>query len=369
MLVGLADCPHHTTTSNTSAASLLLTLPHPPSATYGPAPIAREYAPDCLDDDDDDNLHWVDCRTSSSSEWQALVFDQQDNLDHDDVHYQFRSTRTGLCLGFNHEDDDAVHPVPCDTSHMGTFWRVQNGRVLSQADPSLCWDTSSTLLQLTPCSSTTSTSSSTIVRALQQQQVFLGPTSIVRFDGTCLQATTSSDYLMEDDCNDTPEQQFRLGPTSTTTTSATSTSYLVQSVTTGACVVREDDENAVKTTGPCDASNANAVWTLTGGDVQNDATVSTTIANNNNNECLISPFTFRQSGILGLLFHILNWFLDLFRNLFERERRVQLGSCTDAAAQNTLSLGVQRDPWLGPIQTALVASAMANRPDGASILY
>ena len=118
---------------------------------YGSAPIAREYAPDCLDDDDD-NLHWVDCRTSSSSEWQALAFDQQDNLDHDDVHYQFRSTRTGLCLGFNHEDDDdddAVHPVPCDTSHMGTFWRVQNGRVLSQADPSLCWDTSSTLLQTT----------------------------------------------------------------------------------------------------------------------------------------------------------------------------------------------------------------------------
>ena len=358
---GLAECRHSTGSTNTTTASLL-TLPRPPSATYGPAPITtrggREHS--CLDA----TGHWVDCHSTSSSQWQALVFDHHASLllfpDHDTV-YQFRSTRTGLCLGLN---DVVVNTVPCDTSQIGTFWRIHGDKgdmVSSQADPGLCWDTTSTstVLQVAPCSFSTSSSSSSttmVVRALQQQQVFLGPTPIVRFDGTCWQATSSSDSLTEEDCNDTPAQQFRLGPTST------NNEFLIQSVTTGACVVREGDEDAVTTTGPCDASNANAVWTLTGGDVQNDATASTTIANND--QCITSPFTFRQSGILGLLFRILNWFLDLFRNLFERERRVQLGSCTDAAAQNTISLRVQRDPWLGPIQTALVASAMANRPDG-----
>ena len=391
--VGLADCHQHATNTSPSSLQQLLTLPRPPSATYGPAPIvlAREYyaaaAPDCLDDDNDNDdnndnlLHWVDCHRRHSSEWQALAFDHHyhyhtamdhpkeddddDDDDDDTVHYQFRSTRTGLCLGLSDNDDDdddnddTVHPVPCDTSHMGTFWRVhKDGRVSSQADSSLCWDTSSssssTLLQVTPCSTSTgSSSSNTIVRALQQQQqVFLGPTPIVRFDGTCLQA--SSDRLTEDDCNDTPEQQFRLGPISA------ADSYLIQSVTTGACVVRNDDDD-ITTNGPCDASNANAVWTLNG-DVQNDATASTTITNNND-LCLTSTFFFRQqSGLFGLLVRILN----LLRNVFGVDRRVELGSsCTEAAAQNTLSLNVQQDPWLGPIPTSLVASAMANRPDGA----
>ena len=358
--VGLADC--HQTTSSTNTASLrVLTLPHPSSSTYGPAPIerGREH---CLDDD---NLHWVECRSSSSSEWQALVFDhhstsllfsdQHDGDDDHDTVYQFRSIRTGLCLGLTAND---VNVVPCDTSHPSTFWRVQNDMVKSQADPSLCWDTMtelSTLLQVAPCSNAKTTSSMTmVVRALQQQGFEIGPTSIVRFDGTCLQ-TTSDGRLAEEDCTETEAQQFRLRPTST------NNEFLIQSVTTEACLVRNDDTVAIN--GPCDAGNANAVWTLTV-DVQNGGTASTTIANNN--QCITSPWIFRQSGFLGLLLGILNFFLDFFRNLFGRDRRVQLGSCTEAAAQNTLSLPlVQRDPWQGPIQTALVASAMANRPDGA----